>query len=267
MKRILLAFCFCLIVATINANDTLTRAQVYNFNVGDTFDYEYSSAGLPTNPTTYQRKIVTAKYYSSNSDTLFIALEVVSGLMENLVLRDLHRNEIYLVGDSFCQHDYSIDSNSIYGGRTVNGVAPVLCGEINYTDSFAYGLGRVYESRHFRHGLNNDYATSFEKLIYYSQAGEVWGTPYTLYTNLDEITINPFHISPNPANNTLTINIDESLVSSTATITDITGRTLTAVELVTSNQQLATDHFASGVYFVTVSNGKSKATKKLIVSR
>lgn len=269
MKKVLLFALLSLGLGVCSyANDTLTRAQVYNFSVGDTFDYEYSSVGLPTNPTTYQRKIVTAKSYSSNSDTLFIALELTSGLTESLVLNDLQRYEIYLVTDSLgCQHEYSVDSNSMYGGRTVNGVAPVLCGEINYVDSFAYGLGRVYRSRQFKYGINNDYATSIEKLIYYSQGGEIWGTPYTLFTDLDEISLNPFRLSPNPATNTVTINIDETLIGATATITDITGRTLTAVELATRNLQLATDHLANGVYFVTVTNGKSKATKKLVVSR
>lgn len=76
-----------------------------------------------------------------------------------------------------------------------------------------------------------------------------------------------FRISPNPATNTLTINIDETLIGATATIADITGRTVMAVELVTRHSSLVTSDFSSGVYFVTVSNGQSKATKKLVVSR
>ncbi len=76
-----------------------------------------------------------------------------------------------------------------------------------------------------------------------------------------------FSISPNPASTTFTISIDESLLNSTATVTDITGRRIMAVQLATSNLQLATGNFTSGIYFVTVNTGTQSATRKLAVSK
>ncbi|MES2619496.1 MAG: PKD domain-containing protein [Bacteroidota bacterium] len=82
------------------------------------------------------------------------------------------------------------------------------------------------------------------------------------------IDIPQFGIHPNPASTNVTISIDESMLGSTATVTDVTGRKMAAVQLVTSNLQLATDHFANGVYFVTVSNEEERSfTKKLVVSK
>ncbi|MES2621107.1 MAG: T9SS type A sorting domain-containing protein [Bacteroidota bacterium] len=87
-------------------------------------------------------------------------------------------------------------------------------------------------------------------------------------TGIQSAIANPqFEMFPNPAKNAFTISVDETMLGSTATITDITGRKMAAVQLATRNLQLATDHFASGVYFVTVSNEKGSVTKKLIIHK
>ncbi|MES2620688.1 MAG: T9SS type A sorting domain-containing protein, partial [Bacteroidota bacterium] len=72
-------------------------------------------------------------------------------------------------------------------------------------------------------------------------------------------------IYPNPASNSVTISVDEAMLGSTATVTDITGRKMMGVQLATRNLQLETTTFASGVYFVTVSNEKGSVTKKLVI--
>ncbi len=86
-------------------------------------------------------------------------------------------------------------------------------------------------------------------------------------TGITEISTPQFFISPNPATTSVTISIDENMVGSTATISDITGRKMIAAQLITDHQTLITD-FASGVYFVTLhtTDGRS-VTKKLVVSR
>ncbi len=75
------------------------------------------------------------------------------------------------------------------------------------------------------------------------------------------------NIYPNPATNSVTISIDESMLHGTATLTDVTGRKMTAVQLQTVNSKLQTENFSSGVYFVTIESGKSKATQKLIITK
>jgi hypothetical protein len=77
-----------------------------------------------------------------------------------------------------------------------------------------------------------------------------------------------FRIHPNPASDNITISIDDNLLGSTATLTDLTGRRMMAVQLSTVNRQLSTADFASGVYFVTVtaSDGRS-VTKKLVIQK
>ena len=76
-----------------------------------------------------------------------------------------------------------------------------------------------------------------------------------------------FSISPNPGINSITITIDETMLGSTLTIYDITGKKMTTAQLSTVNRQLSTENFASGIYFVTLENEKGRTTKKLVIEK
>ena len=62
---------------------TLTRAQVYNFNVGDTFDYKIESKdgtlngqpGITFDLISFQRVIITQAHYFFSTDSFFIVEE------------------------------------------------------------------------------------------------------------------------------------------------------------------------------------------------
>ncbi|MES2621463.1 MAG: T9SS type A sorting domain-containing protein, partial [Bacteroidota bacterium] len=73
-----------------------------------------------------------------------------------------------------------------------------------------------------------------------------------------------FLLSPNPANSSVTISIDESMIGGTVTVMDLMGRKMLAVQLVTGNQQLATDNLSSGVYFVEVVSKGGRVVKQLM---
>jgi hypothetical protein len=70
-----------------------------------------------------------------------------------------------------------------------------------------------------------------------------------------------FTLYPNPASNSVTISIPESLIGSTATVSDVMGRVVAAVPLTTGNTQLSTHDLGSGIYFITLGN----RTQKLII--
>ena len=63
------------------------------------------------------------------------------------------------------------------------------------------------------------------------------------------------------------ISLGEEMIGAIATVADVMGRKMMAVQLTTSNQQLSTADFASGVYFVTVSNERGNVTRKLVISK
>ena len=73
-----------------------------------------------------------------------------------------------------------------------------------------------------------------------------------------------FGLSPNPANNSVTVSMDESMIGSNLTITDVTGRRVAVVSAVNSAIRIPTSAFAQGVYFVTLENEHCRVTKKLV---
>ena len=73
-----------------------------------------------------------------------------------------------------------------------------------------------------------------------------------------------FGLSPNPSNNSITVNMDESMIGSNLTITDITGREVLHSAVLIRNPQFAIRNLSAGVYFVTLENEHGKATKKLV---
>ncbi len=73
----------------------------------------------------------------------------------------------------------------------------------------------------------------------------------------------PIQVSPNPANNSFTISVPESLIGKQLSITDVTGRKVVAVQLNTYNSTVNTSDFASGVYFITIGS----RTQKLIIQK
>ncbi len=93
------------------------------------------------------------------------------------------------------------------------------------------------------------------------------------FSNAINITVVPetvacnFFILPNPANKTVTINVDESMVGNTIMITDVTGRKILAVELTTRKSAFSTSNFTAGIYLVTLENKTGRSARKLIIQK
>jgi hypothetical protein len=263
MKKGLLGFVLFISCLATKANDTLTRAQVYNFNVGDTFEYsttKYGGPGFPLNGMSFERRIIVSKYYSPSNDTLFFTIDHIphGGLpyTETLVLPDTSEREIYLAStDIFCSYIYSVDTNSKYGGRIVNGERPDICFEHYYGDSFAVGLGKVFSWRSYLEPVFNWDVSSTTELIYYSQQGITWGTPMETFTSVDAIR-NPksaFRISPNPASTTLTMQSENTFPPQTTfQLFDLSGRMVLQQEIRDKTNRIDISGVGKGMYLYSV---------------
>jgi hypothetical protein len=248
-----------------SANDTLTRAQVYNFNVGDTFDYRQSFSGGSFLNVSYLRKIVSNIYHSVNLDTLYITYQ--GGQLETLT--SLQDYEILLQGglDVWCNNEFSADTNSIYNHRTLNSFR-WQCSEPNSLDSFVAGLGNVYH-RHFFIDQNDVIHTSITQLIYFSQAGETWGTPMEAFTGFNEIrdSQSDIRILPNPATTSLTIQSENPFPPQTTfQLFDLSGRMVLQQELSAKTTRVELVDVSSGMYLYNVVEGKGKVKSgKLVI--
>jgi hypothetical protein len=68
---------------------------------------------------------------------------------------------------------------------------------------------------------------------------------------------------PNPTNGSVTISIPESLIGSTATVSDVMGRVVFKSEIANSKSEINLAGVGSGIYFITLGNG----TQKLIITK
>lgn len=74
-------------------------------------------------------------------------------------------------------------------------------------------------------------------------------------------------VYPNPASNNLTIEVANASENSTLDIFNTLGQKVISLKNVNETNSVNVSALTSGVYFVTVNNGKQKATQKLIIEK
>ena len=131
MRYILFVFLY-VICLHAQAGDTLTRAQVYNFNVGDTFDYRNSSvstdnwwAPMPiyTTSISYSRNVVTNIYWSADTLTKYIARKQTYPSpvsFDTLALSNINGYEVILDLRSACTDSFITSGLPKYFGKATN---------------------------------------------------------------------------------------------------------------------------------------------------
>jgi hypothetical protein len=176
MKKFLFLLIGCaLLISNGRANDTLTRAQVYNFEVGDTFDYKYHNQSLPGSSwpfgySYYYRIVITGKYVSSNNDTIAYQINNDS-LVTYTHLDSIEAFAPILTTDTNCSFTFNFSQN--FNNLPQND-RDEGCFEVGLDNSFVSGLGRTRMSISTTGGIES------KVLIYYSKANSSWGNPYYL---------------------------------------------------------------------------------------
>ena len=214
MRYIISAILFVMIF-NANGADTLTRAQVYNFAAGDTFDYRITR-NTTTNPmgtgevynttVSYTRFKVTQIYWSLDSSTKYIVrqqLYPVSGF-DTTVLVNLNGFEVIMdtswYNPNFANNFFVIDTAPNYFGQTTNAISFFCCAPGWDVIFFGRGLGKVLENT-YGGALSNHYNDT-TLLIYYAGINGIYGQPFTSFPTAEietPATENPFvSISPNP---------------------------------------------------------------------
>jgi hypothetical protein len=186
MKTFLL-FLFVVSAVFGLANDTLTRAEVYNFSVGDTFDYKHSNSYFIGSPgyqysESFERHVIVGTYFSVDSTTLFIAKKIIDGFLvvtyDTVVITGLQDYGIYYVNELYClDTTYNMDSTSQYNGRRVN--VSVCSGGLEsvYEENrVVEGLGIARKHQSYGNPMDGFFSYTTE-LLYYSKGNETWGTP------------------------------------------------------------------------------------------
>lgn len=81
-----------------------------------------------------------------------------------------------------------------------------------------------------------------------------------------EVSTVNFELFPNPAAETVTLNLPE-IDNASYTITDISGKQLKSASIQSLETEINTDELKNGVYFIEITNGGAAATQKLVISK
>ena len=258
MKGFLTGLLFLFFVQ-LKASDTLTRAQVYSFSVGDTFDYkqyvhQWDHQYIDTTYINYYRKVITNIYYSPDSSTKYIERTTVYPLpvtKDSLTLTNLQDCELCLDTSNYFQPcTLTFITNSVYD-RIVNIIVVYQGGPpYPYQRVFAQGLGEVMDvdNGSYLGGQVGDIDTL--QLIYYAGSSSTWGTPYYLFptgiNNRSDSKTAKVYPSPNDGKFVLATSIDKGPVE--LLIYDMVGDVVCKKTITEASTPIDVRACGSGVY-------------------
>lgn len=273
MKRILL-FVFILSVYHAKASDTLTVRQVFNFNVGDTFDYvssatyQYFPNGNYPNSSNIYRLVITSKTFSYDSQTIYYTYNLpLSGHVDSFIYHNLDSGIVYYdtlgrPGVAIAQLQTNIDSDN----RIVN-IIQAGTTDYGYTNQYTQGLGLTY-SLSSEGNVIDGMITSETRLFYYYQDSVGHGIPYyNLPNGVNDIAYNvSINVYPNPTNGSLHISIPDAVpISSRLILSDIIGQTVYSSLISTIESTHDISNLSPGIYtWKLIQNSSIIKTGKLV---
>jgi hypothetical protein len=273
--RYLLIITALVLLSKAEANDTLTNAEIYNFNIGDTFDYRnfssWSNQGQSGTTISYSRYIITNVFWSSDSSTIYIsrAQKYPTEGADTLSITTPGAYAIVLQQNIWCGQMLTVDINSgYYFGRETNYIADFCDGEW-HDNLFAKGLGVAINNVS---GLSNftlaynDSAT----LIYYSGDSGTYGTPYTSFpTAINDLNlaIEKINVFPTLNNGIFTVELpNEISLPINFSVYDVVGKKVEGVILNNSKSTVNLPGISPGIYVWQIGvNPKGARTGKVVI--
>lgn len=257
----------------------LTVGEVFDFEIGDQFQYRGSASGQSPNA---ERIDITGKYYSTNNDTVFyvryhhsysstIIYEngqpVLNYFFYNYTDTVNYTNlaePISTYDDGFLQNWVNYILTVGFCDSTINGYRGTTGQGFEdniWSKEYGKGLGQV---RDFYYDGTGGISTLNNQLFYYKKGDEICGIPDVVNTN--NIPLNTeLSLYPNPAKDVIHFNIDKQ-VNVTFEIWNMVGG---QIQLGKAHQGLNTvdiKKLLPGVYFLKLSTDKEIKVLKFVKS-
>ena len=244
MKSMLLSFFVLLSLSEARASDTLTIRQVFNFSVGDTFDYAQTRINYDLNihSTQYNRLVISQKQISPSQDSIiYNGHWVITNLDSIAVL------EIDTVTNPAPSFDF-FDTTS-YIGRNSNDVTTSYF-ERGSSYIATEGLGETYSSSSSIANDGGRYNSNVTQLIYYSNGTTSFGTPYYIIAGLNDMRATPnIRLYPNPTTDQIHLSISDMNGSNYLLIlTDILGQEVYTSSVNQSESAHDISNLSQGMY-------------------
>lgn len=155
MKKILLLFVLLSALHSVKASDTLTIRQIFNFDVGDTFDYKTSYSvniwnnncnGYPGDHHDYIRYVITDKIVSPANDSLkYVRKQLYPHYSVDTLKYTNLDSSVFLLFDTTGISQYVLfDSVLLSDGRLTNSLRVTIPLAAGYSNTYGAGLGMTY---------------------------------------------------------------------------------------------------------------------------
>jgi hypothetical protein len=261
--RLIVFLLFVLLAGQSHANDTLTRAEVYDWAVGDTFDYmhdEWSSYGSGayyhySDTSHLERFVITGISWSADSLSKSIARIRVFPYLAFDTLRLPYLNKYEIKLDTIrgtLPGDYTAATDTVqdFWGFKTNGIQ--IFPSSSYVRMYqvvARYIGNVWMQQWG--GLNSWSFNNVTKLVYYSGVHGTFGRCYeSLLSSLNGLSGSDLSITiyPNATSDKVRIDISGDQKQVDFVLYDVQGRAVKHVILESNIQELSLADMSSGVY-------------------
>ncbi len=283
MKTNLLLFFILILPFTASAQSFMTFGEVYDFSVGDKFQFTSSADNTP-NPPNAQRITITGKYFSPNGDTVFyIEYHNDYSTWIDWEHGDSLRYDFYTTTDTvfYTQLDTSVlaaasdilpDTN-VHMFDTIQYISEQYCDSL--VNGYSYAIGwfePVYCSVLYGKGLGTvsysyHYPSEFygfeTHLFYYEKNGVGCGTN-DITSSVPAKRLSDVRIYPNPAHHYFIVenNGDKILKMN---VYNSNGKLVGSQNINAHRIVYQCSSFRSGIYFIRFITRSEIFIKKLII--
>jgi len=265
MKRTLLILAFLpLFISNIISQSISTNGEIYNFDIGDVFHYSHIMSNPSGGSISESNIIITAKYYSSNNDTIFYIRDIKSKSSSSFNPTPVFENTNDTI--AYSNLDSTVNNGIIdsvyydtlkYNGHKINRDTT------SFGAYFADSLGVVYMLIY-----NKPITLTYDEvsLVYYKKGNDEWGIPIPLSISSNDDAIYLIKLFPNPATSQITIEFDKQISNCEIIIINIFGQEIIHHQLDGNTKySLNISELKSGMYFYSiVSDGNILKSDKFI---
>ncbi len=288
-RRFLLSFSILIGLLTVietKANDSIiTRRQVFNFEVGDSFSYSYYDRYAGSHKYGDDLQIILDKYYSPDSSTVNYMIEtyyygvrvyygtwyshdtvtISYGDLDSTYIRTFfYRSDTTLGFSDSMWYDPNHKNWSTDSILDLKRYKFYTCDWDCYGLSYAPRIGRTSVGDAFEYDNN----TRWENLKGFVLAdGRKWGTLFTAFpVGISETPTSTLSVYPNPFTDKLHIDFDEGTTkgSDTIIVRDIYGKVIKELKDIHQQNEISMADESSGLYFLTLQSENHSQTWKVI---
>lgn len=274
---------------------TLTRGEVYDYNVGDEFHIKHIGHTNISYSQAFIKTTITSKIMSDNQDTVFYTYDnyekwFVQGSFPPQEYEIEETHQVYytnLTAPVFTQTDtvfyYSIDSlvyceyitehgieDSLYNGRKFNSISKYCLEGLDSANGYQYmfiaGCGFIEVNSFDYYG--GEYYDKFSTLFYYKKGGEEWGVP--LFTGVGNVAQPPnasnFNVYLNEMQTSLMVECTEKgMGDNFLQLYNYNGQLILSEKLFDSKTVIDIRQFGNGIYICVLTDKYGIVTSDKLV--